>query len=418
MLNNINVHLCNSLDSKQIIVIGGGAAGFFAAINAAETNNNSEIIILEKTNKLLAKVRVSGGGRCNVTHQCLDNNELVKNYPRGSKELKQVFARFSVKDTIEWFEKRGVKLNTENDGRMFPVSNSSETIINCFMGEIKKYNIKIQLQEEVFSMQKNSENKINVKTNKQSYLAAAVICSIGGHNQIKNYSFIKNAGHIIEEPIPSLFTINIPNNNIKELMGLSVNNATVSVIRKKNKYTGPVLITHWGLSGPAVLKLSAFAAKDFFEMNYNCEISVNWCGKLNEEEVKNALSKNLNLKSFVINCPLFDFAKRLWEYFLVKAEIPTQKPWNELSKKQINKLAQVVTCDIYKMNGKTTFKEEFVSCGGVNLKEIDFKTMQSKIIPNLYFCGEVIDIDGITGGFNFQSAWSTAWIASRLLPND
>ncbi len=415
MLNNINVHLCNSLDSKQIIVIGGGAAGFFAAINLAEMHHGSEITILEKTNKLLSKVKVSGGGRCNVTHQCLDTSELIKNYPRGSKELKQVFARFSVKDTIEWFEKRGVKLKTERDGRMFPVSNSSETIIDCFMREIKKYNIKINLQEEVLSLQKTSQNKFNLKTTKQSYLAHAVICSIGGHNQIKNYNFIKEAGHAIEEPIPSLFTINIPNNNIKELMGLSVNSATVKVIGKKHQYTGAVLITHWGLSGPAVLKLSAFAAKDFFETDYNCDISVNWSGKLNDEEVKNALSENLNLKSFVINSPLFNFPKRLWDYFLAKAEIPSQKPWNELSKKQINKLSQILTCDIYKMKGKTTFKEEFVSCGGVNLKEIDFKTMQSKIIPNLYFCGEVIDIDGVTGGFNFQSAWSTAWIASQLL---
>lgn len=395
-------------------MIGGGAAGFFTAINAAEMHPGNEIIILEKSNKLLAKVRVSGGGRCNVTHHCFDNSELVKNYPRGSKELKQVFSRFSVKDTIEWFEKRGVKLKTEDDGRMFPISNSSETIIDCFMHEVKKHHIKINLQEEVLSIEKTTSKQLNVQTTKQKYLADAVICSIGGHNQLKNYEFIKKAGHTIEKPIPSLFTINIPNNNIKELMGLSVNHATVKVVGKKHQYTGPVLITHWGLSGPAVLKLSAFAAKDFFEMNYNTEISVNWSGTMNEDEVRNEINKNLNLKSFVLNSPMFDFPKRLWDHFLAKAEIPSQKPWNELSKKQINKLSQILTADIYKMQGKTTFKEEFVSCGGVNLKEIDFKTMQSKLIPNLFFCGEVIDIDGITGGFNFQSVWSTGFIAAQI----
>jgi predicted Rossmann fold flavoprotein len=405
------------LSDKHIIVIGGGAAGFFAAINTAEIYPGIKVTILEKSNKLLAKVRVSGGGRCNVTNHCFEVNELVKNYPRGSKELKQVFSRFNVSDTIAWFKKRGVELKTEPDYRMFPESNSSETIIDCFMREAKKYGIEIRMNEEVLSITSNNQT-LNIQTTKQSYSADAVIISSGGHNSAKNYSFIQKTGHTISELIPSLFTINLPNNHIKELMGLSVRNATVRVEKTKHQYTGPVLITHWGLSGPAVLKLSAFAAKDFFDLNYNANILINWTGELNEEEVKDVFIEFLQTKTQVVNNPLFEIPKRLWEFLLEKAEIHPQKPWIELGKKQQNKLAQVLTNDLYNMKGKTTFKEEFVTSGGVNLKEIDFKTMQSKIMPNLYFCGEVLDIDGITGGFNFQNAWSTAFVAAVGIMNN
>jgi predicted Rossmann fold flavoprotein len=411
------------LNNKHIIVIGGGAAGFFAAINAAEMHPGIKITILEKSNKLLSKVRVSGGGRCNVTNHCFEVNELVKNYPRGSKELKQVFSRFNVSDTIAWFKKRGVDLKTEPDNRMFPESNSSETVIDCFMYEAKKYNIDIRMNEEVLAITQNNKPEtkkpLNLETTRGSLSADAVIISSGGHNSAKNYNFIQKTGHTISELIPSLFTINLPGNpekngasNIKELMGLSVRNATVKVEKTKHEYTGPVLITHWGLSGPAVLKLSAFAAKDFFDLNYNANILINWTGDLNEEEVKNVFAEFLQTKTQMVNNPLFEIPKRLWEFLLEKAEIPPQKPWIELGKKQQNKLAQVLTNDVYSMKGKTTFKEEFVTSGGVNLKEIDFKTMQSKIMPNLYFCGEVLDIDGITGGFNFQNAWSTAFVAA------
>ncbi|MBK7668809.1 MAG: NAD(P)/FAD-dependent oxidoreductase [Sphingobacteriaceae bacterium] len=400
------------MTNKHIIIIGGGAAGFFAAINAAELHPGSKITILEKSNKLLSKVRISGGGRCNVTNHCFEVNELVKNYPRGSKELKQVFSRFNVSDTIAWFKKRGVDLKTEPDNRMFPESNSSETIIDCFMYEAKKYGIDIKMQEEVLELKSVTNNQIQVTTDKNKYVVDSVICSSGGHNQKKNYSFIQKTGHNISELIPSLFTINLPGNNIKELMGLSVQNATVRVEKTKHQYTGPVLITHWGLSGPAVLKLSAFAAKDFFDLDYNANILINWSGELNEEEVKKVFEEFLQTKTQMVNSPLFGIPKRLWEFLLEKAEISPQKPWIELGKKQQNKLAQVLTNDVYNMKGKTTFKEEFVTSGGVNLKEIDFKTMQSKIMPNLYFCGEVLDIDGITGGFNFQNAWSTAFVAA------
>ncbi len=403
-----------SLKNKEIIVvIGGGASGFFAAINTAVNFPEARIIILEKSNKILSKVKVSGGGRCNVTNHCFENGELIKNYPRGEKELRQVFSQFSVQDTIEWFLKRGVKLKVEQDGRMFPESNSSETIINCFLTEAQKYNIEVNLNEEVESIKKNIEGLLQVKTVKQSYLANSVICSIGGHNQLKNYAFLKECGHTIDELIPSLFTLNLPQSHIKELMGLSVKNGTVKVIGTKHQYTGPVLITHWGLSGPAVLKLSAFAAYDFHKLNYQTNISVNWSGTLNEEELKQELSLNLGSRAMLMNTPLFDIPKRLWEYLILRADISLSKTWIELGKKQLNKLVQVLSNDVYLMHGKTTFKEEFVTSGGINLKEVNFKTMESKLVPHLYFCGEVLNIDGITGGFNFQNAWSTAWIAAK-----
>lgn len=407
-------------NKKLIIVIGGGAAGFFSAINAAINFPDAKIIILEKSNKILSKVKISGGGRCNITHHCFENNELIKNYPRGEKELRQVFSQFSVQDTIDWFLKRGVKLKTELDGRMFPESNSSETVVNCFLSEAQKYHIDINLNEEVLEILSiaNNNNELDsvllkVKTTKQTYIAHAIICSIGGHHQIKNYQFLKQCGHTIDDLIPSLFTLNLPQSNIKELMGLSIKAGTVKVNGTKHQYTGPVLITHWGLSGPAVLKLSAFAAHDFYKLNYEAGISVNWTGTLNEEQLKEELSLQLGSKALIVNTPLFEIPKRLWEYLILRADINALKPWTELGKKQLNKLAQVLTNDVYEMRGKTTFKEEFVTAGGINLKEVNFKTMESKLIPHLFFCGEVLNIDGITGGFNFQNAWSTAWIAAK-----
>ena len=402
------------MESKHIIIIGGGASGFFAAINCAIHHPQAVITILEKTNKILSKVRVSGGGRCNVTHHCFENNVLIKNYPRGEKELQQVFAQFNVTDTIEWFKLRGVKLKVEADGRMFPESNSSETIINCFLQEAQKFNITIKLSEEVVDIENKNSTQLIVKTNKHNYVAGAVICAIGGHHQLKNYSCLQQSKHRIDELIPSLFTLNLPQSNINELMGLSVKNATVKVNGTKFQFTGPLLITHWGLSGPAILKLSAYAAEYFYKNNYHVGISVNWSGSLNEAELKSLIEFNLTSKALIANSTLFEIPKRLWEFLLQRAEIPLSKPWIELGKKQLQKLVQVLTNDAYTMQGKTTFKEEFVTAGGINLKEITFKTMESKLVPHLFFCGEVLNIDGITGGFNFQNAWSTAWIASKL----
>ncbi|MDO9001570.1 MAG: NAD(P)/FAD-dependent oxidoreductase [Bacteroidota bacterium] len=400
---------------KNIVVIGGGAAGFFAAINLALRKPNYDITILEKTNKLLSKVKVSGGGRCNVTNHCFDNSELVKNYPRGNKELQQVFSKFSVQDTIEWFRQQGVVLKTEDDGRMFPYSNSSETIVDCFLDLANKLNIKIKTQCEVISIKKNNTGFL-LETNQINFQVDAIICALGGHNKTSAYSIIKDLGISIDEPIPSLFTLNFPNEVIKkELQGISVQNAQVKIANSKLNYSGPVLITHWGLSGPAVLKLSAFAAKEFFDLNYRSTIIVNWVYPLKPNEIEIHL-KNIQKekhKALPHTKPLFDLPRRLWEFLCHTSGIDNTKPWAEISNKQLNKLTENLCNSNYSMEGKTTFKEEFVTCGGVNLKEIDFKTMQSKQVPNLFFCGEVLNIDGITGGFNFQSAWSTAWICAE-----
>jgi predicted Rossmann fold flavoprotein len=360
---------------------------------------------------------VSGGGRCNVTHHCFENSELIKNYPRGSKELRQVFSRFSVQDTIDWFKQQGVVLKTEEDGRMFPYSNDSQTIIDCFLDLSKKLNIQIMTQCEVFNIQKN-DSEFTLKTNKNIYKSDVVICALGGHNKSGSYDVLKNLGHTIDSPIPSLFTLNLPHESIKkELQGISVKNAQVLIEGTKLNYSGPVLVTHWGLSGPAVLKLSAFAAKEFFDLNYLAKIRVNWVypeKALTILEGLKQLQKEKH-KSLPYSNSAFDLPKRLWEYLCEQSEIPTHKPWAEISNKQLNKLAEMLVNSSYRMEGKTTFKEEFVTCGGVNLKEIDFKTMQSKLVPHLFFCGEVMNIDGITGGFNFQSAWSTAWVCAQSI---
>ncbi|MEO6306124.1 MAG: NAD(P)/FAD-dependent oxidoreductase [Bacteroidia bacterium] len=402
---------------KKIVIIGGGAAGFFAAINLAIKNPKYSISILEKTNKLLSKVKVSGGGRCNVTHHCFENSELVKNYPRGNKELQQVFSKFSVQDTIDWFKQQGVILKTEEDGRMFPYSNDSQTIIDCFLKLTSQLNIEIKTSCEVLSITKKATNFL-VKTNSDDIVTDAIICALGGHNKTSAYQIIKDLGHTIDEPIPSLFTLNFPNEAIKkDLQGISVQNALVKIENSKLNYNGPVLITHWGLSGPAVLKLSAFAAKEFFALNYNSGIFVNWVYPLkpNETELLLKQIQKEKHKALPYTNPLCDLPRRLWEFLCYSSGIDNTKPWAEISNKQLNKLTENLCNSSYKMEGKTTFKEEFVTCGGVNLKELDFKTMQSKLVPNLFFCGEVLNIDGITGGFNFQSAWSTAWVCSQSI---
>lgn len=375
------------------------------------------ITLLEKSTKLLSKVKVSGGGRCNLTHSCFDNTELIKNYPRGSKELLQVFSKFSVKETIEWFKNQGVILKTEEDGRMFPVSNDSQTIIDCFMGLASRLEIKIITQCEVFSI-KNQGGHFSIKTSQGHLEADSIICASGGNNKIGSYDYLKNLGHRIEAPLPSLFTFNLPNEPIKrELQGVAIKNAQVLIENKKLSYSGPVLITHWGLSGPAVLKLSAFAAKDFYDLEYKTKIFVNWVHPLKFDEVELELKKiqKEKRKALPYSNSHFDLPKRLWEFLCLKAEINNGKPWAEISNKNLKILAENLCFCSFEMEGKTTFKEEFVTCGGVNLKEVDFKTMQSKVVPGLFFCGEVLNIDGITGGFNFQSAWSTAWVCSELV---
>jgi predicted Rossmann fold flavoprotein len=401
--------------SNRIIVLGGGAAGFFAAIHAASLNANAEVILLEKTGKLLSKVRVSGGGRCNVTHDCPDNSQLVRNYPRGEKELRSPFSRFSVKDTIDWFKKRGVELKTEADGRMFPITDSSQTIIDCLLREAEKVGVQIKLNADIRNITCGPEGFFLEAENGGSFHCDKLIVATGGHPKKEAYRWLENAGHTIVPPVPSLFTFNIPNDPITGLMGVSLPFAKVKVKGSKLETEGPILITHWGLSGPVILKASAWGARILNDLQYQFTAIVNWLPRYNEEKLRLIVSQEKEespSKSVLNNCP-FELPKRLWEYLLQKCGITAETRWADLSKKQLNLLNTHLFSDEFNVNGKTTFKEEFVTCGGVDLKEIDLSTMQSKIVPGLFFAGEVMNVDGITGGFNFQNAWSSGFIAAE-----
>ena len=402
----------------EIIIIGGGAAGFFTAINAAHLNPDAKVTILEKSNKLLSKVLVSGGGRCNVTHACFDNGLLVKSYPRGEKELRSAFSKFTTTDTIAWFKEQGINLKTEADGRMFPESNSSETIANCLLDTAKHLGVKIKTSISVKEIIANTDGTFTLKSDTDyNPTCDKLVIATGGNPKLENYNWLKKLGHTIIPPVPSLFTFNIPDADLTKLMGISVPNAKIQVVNTKLQTEGPLLITHWGLSGPAVLKGSAWGARILSELNYDFSVKVNWFPNFSEEDLKDLFAeqrKNSPAKIILGNPPI-DIPKRLWEYFLMKSEINETTRWADANKKQLNKLLIVLLADIYPVKGKTTFKEEFVTCGGVSLKEVDFSTMQSKFVPNLYFTGEVLDIDGITGGFNFQNAWTTGWIAANAI---
>ena len=396
-------------------IIGGGASGFFAAINIKENFPNSEVSIFEKSSKLLSKVLVSGGGRCNVTNSESSISNFSKSYPRGEKNLKKLFGSFNNQNTIEWFENRGVEIVAEEDGRMFPKSNTSQTIYDLFISESEKLGVRVNLKSSVTSLTQEGK-KISFQVNGHKLIFDKVIVCTGGSPKSEGLDWLKILDHKIESPVPSLFTFNIPNEKITQLMGLSVPCASVSIEGTKLRNTGPLLITHWGFSGPAVLKLSSFGARILSDKNYNFRISISWCGENNFEKVKKEIQSiiNTNHKKKLFNIRPYNFPKRLWSYLLDRSDLSEEKPYLELGKKQLNKLAQIICNDSYVVSGKTTFKEEFVTCGGINLESINFKTMESKHIKNLYFAGEILDIDGITGGFNFQSAWTTAFIASKL----
>jgi predicted Rossmann fold flavoprotein len=407
---------------KNIVIIGGGAAGFFCAVNCARLNPMSKITILERSSKLLNKVRVSGGGRCNVTHQCFDNSELVKNYPRGEKELKSAFNRFSVNDTIQWFSERGVKLKTEEDGRMFPVSNSSETIIQCLLEDAARHHVEIMKNCEVISIRKNisKDNFELTLVNGSTILCDKLVIATGGRPKESGYNWLREPGHGIQNPVPSLFTFNIPDKKLTVLMGLSVPKARVKIAGTPLKMEGPLLITHWGISGPAILKLSAWGAQILHDLNYHFAIRVTWVSYPNEEKLKSEFQRIRTedpAKTIVKSNP-FDLPKRLWEYLLQRSDITEGLRWAELPKKNLHLLINTLLNDEYKVSGKTTFKEEFVTCGGINLDEVNFKTMQSNKANGLYFIGEVLNIDGVTGGFNFQNAWTTGWIAAVDISNN
>jgi predicted Rossmann fold flavoprotein len=398
---------------KRLVVVGGGAAGFFCAVNAARLSPGMEVIILEKTGKLLSKVKVSGGGRCNVTHACYSIAEMVRRYPRGASFLKKAFHHFFTTNTIDWFAERGVKLKTEADGRMFPVTDDSQTIIDCLLKEANKYGVEILMNREVKQLEINESasdgKKFRLTFANCYHLEADLVCiASGGYPKIVQYGWMKDSTHEIEPPVPSLFTFNMPGNPVTELMGLSVSNAAVKIIGSKLAEEGPLLITHWGMSGPAILKLSAWGAK---------ELAANWLPGLNDNSLRERFQLiRFNLASQkIINRNPFVLPNRLWEHLLVKAGIDVNLRWADLPAREQNKFIKHLCADEYEVKGKTTFKEEFVTAGGVQLNGIDFNTMQSKKIPGLYFAGEIIDVDGITGGYNFQNAWTTGWIAANAI---
>lgn len=394
----------------KVAVIGGGAAGFFAAVHASGSGN--EVAIFEKSPKVLSKVKVSGGGRCNVTHRPIGISKLVKNYPRGEKFLKKAFRHFSIEDTFHWFESRGVFLKIEEDGRVFPVSDDSQTIINTLTEEAQKKGVKILVSTGIQDL-KPIANGFEIVTSGGSLRFDKVIIATGGHPNKDSYGFLKSLRHKIINPIPSLFTFNTPGEKIRELMGISMPKAEVKIEGTKLTYQGPILITHWGISGPAVLKLSAFGAQWLFDQQYHARAIINWNAEMGEQDYAEQIlnySKSHPSRKILTN-PLFGVPARLWEHFCEKCGITESQLYGNVPKKIQNRLVQNLFCFILEIKGKTTFKEEFVTAGGIPLEEVDPDTMESKYHPNLFFAGEVLNLDGITGGFNFQAAWTTGYIA-------
>ncbi len=396
---------------KKFIIIGGGAAGYFAAINAAEMHPDLEVIILEGSNGVLQKVKVSGGGRCNVSHACFTPNELVEFYPRGKKELLGPFHQFMTGDTMEWFENRGVSLKIEDDNRIFPESNSSQTIIDCFLESAKNAGVKVKLSTRVDAIEK-SENQFIVKTNAENFTADFLLVASGSNAKV--WKMVEDLGHAIIKPVPSLFTFNIADERLKDIPGISVPKATVKVLNSKLEEQGPLLITHWGLSGPGILKLSAWGALELFEKEYQFEIVVNWLSKKQETvlEFLKSVKKNQPKKQVVLQSVFQEISKRLWEKLVIAAKISSDSQWAQLNNKQLEDITNQLTKCTFKVIGKSTFKDEFVTAGGVDLKEINFKRFESKLHKNLFFAGEVLNIDAITGGFNFQNAWTGGWIVA------
>ena len=403
----------------KVAVIGGGAAGFFAAISAKENHHDSQVVIFEKSHKLLAKVKVSGGGRCNVTNACTSIPKLCVAYPRGGKSLKKPFSVFNTKHTMEWFESRGVALVVQSDDCVFPSSQDSQSIINCFLNEAKRLGIQLVVDCGVQAIQtKNDQIELHFQNETRlPEIFDKVIVATGGSPKKSGLVWLEMLGHQIENPVPSLFSFNMPDEKITRLMGIVIENTQVNIQGTKIKAKGPLLITHWGMSGPAILKLSSFGARWLNEMNYRFTIQVNWVNEPNAETVFNSLleiAKEHGQKQLA-NFRPYGLPERLWLFLLEKTELPLTKRWDELGKKGINKLMTILTNDCYKVTGKSTYKEEFVTCGGVSLKSIDLNTMQSKVVKNIYFAGEILDIDAITGGFNLQAAWTTGFIAGKLM---
>jgi hypothetical protein len=405
---------------KRLVVVGGGAAGFFCAVNAARLYPSLEVMILEKSNHLLSKVRVSGGGRCNVTHACFSIAEMIKIYPRGASFLKKAFHHFFTSDTIAWFKERGVEIKTESDGRMFPVSNTSQTIIDCLMQEANQYGVTILMNREVKEIVKK-DNGFNLLFSNHSVIETDFLCiASGGYPKSLQFEWLTKIGHTVESPVPSLFTFNMPGNPITALMGIAVEKVQVKIGGSKLVEDGPMLITHWGMSGPAILKLSAWGARELAAKNWQFGMIINWLPIYTEQTLKEKFQQvRFDIAAQKIsNRNPFSLPQRLWDYLLQQSGVNENIRWADLPAKEQNKLIKNICAQEFSVNGKTTFKEEFVTSGGISLDEVDHASMQSKIVPNLFFAGEVLNIDGVTGGFNFQNAWTTAWIAAQAIGGD
>ncbi len=430
----------------RVVVIGGGAAGFFGAITCAAAHPHTQVTLLEAGRQPLSKVRISGGGRCNVTHACFEPASLISYYPRGAKALRGAFSRFQPKDTVAWFESHGVQLKTETDGRMFPVTDSSETVVDCLVKAAENAGVKLRTSTAVKSIWRlptpNSQlptpNSVRLTLTAQAQLPTPnsfeielktgeilecdrLLLATGSNPQ--GYRWAVGLGHTVEPPVPSLFTFNIQDARLQDLAGVSLDNVHLrlpeapSTLREQ---TGPLLITHWGLSGPAILKLSAWAARFLHDQHYQTPLLVNWLPQYNQDNLRQlllAVKSQLPRRQILTSCPV-PVPKRLWKSLVTSVGISTEERWAEVSKKALNQLVQELSQGHYLIKGKGVFKEEFVTCGGIKLKEVDFKTMESRLVPGLYFAGEILDIDGVTGGFNFQSAWTTAWLAGHAMGTD
>lgn len=397
----------------DILIVGGGAAGFFAAINAAEFNPKLRIAILERGKEVLQKVKISGGGRCNVTHAEFFPKELSKKYPRGEKELIGPFHNFMTGDSIAWFAEKGIELKTEEDGRMFPVTDDSQTIIDCFTKSCRRLGIKILTKTSLQNLQQEEECW-KLKTSQGNFSANKLLLATGSNSKI--WQLLENLGYDMVEAVPSLFTFNIQDDRIDGLAGVA-REAEVRVQQTKLQSSGPLLITHWGMSGPAILKLSAWGARELHRLKYQFQIEVNWIPGMEADGMLEKLKelKIAHSRQFVPSRPQFDLSKRLWQKLVSAANIPEKTNWADLNKNQLQSLAEELTASVFQINGKSTFKEEFVTAGGIDLKQVNFKTFESKIHPNLFFAGEILNIDAITGGFNFQNAWTGGFLAAKAM---
>ena len=404
------------MDKRHIVVAGGGAAGFFAAIACAEADPGCAVTIYEATAHPLAKVRVSGGGRCNVTHACFEPRELVQRYPRGARELLGAFSRWQPRDTVEWFAARGVELKTEADGRMFPVTDDSRTIVDCLQAAARKAGVILKINCGVKSVEGRGPFKLALTTG-ESVMCDRLLLATGGNKTNTGFAIARQFGHMIEPPVPSLFTFHIKDPRLKELSGISVEDAATAVRGTALKERGPLLVTHWGLSGPAILKLSAWGARELHDCDYKFTLLVNWVPAFKSDTLPAELERARAAhpkKQIGTWCPV-GLPLRLWEKLLAAADLPPGTQWAVVPGAALRALAAQVGAGEFTVDGKSMFKEEFVTCGGVRLGEVDFKTMASRLVPRLHFAGEVLDIDGLTGGFNFQAAWTAGWLAGTAM---